>query len=474
MNVRKILSLIIALSWFSSPLLAASPSPRQPNFIVIFCDNLGYGDIGCFGSTKHRTPHIDNMAVEGIRLTDFYVASGVCTPSRASLMTGCYPRRVNMHISDTGGSVLQPVSPKGLHPDEITIAEVLKQKDYSTALIGKWHLGDQPELLPTRQGFDYYYGIPYSDDMTQRSGKPWPALPLMKNEQVIEAPANRDTLTKRYTEESIRFIKSCGDKPFFLLLSHAMPGSTQQPYASAAFQGKSANGKYGDSVEEIDWSTGQILSAIKELGLDENTLIMWTSDNGAPRRNPEQGSSGPLRGWGYSTFEGGMRVPCIVRWPGRIKPGSSSSEILSTMDLLPTFANLAGAKAPQDRVLDGKDIWPVLSNQANARSPHQAFYYYHRDQLQAVRSGKWKLYLALAGKEVQGRQRAGQKLELYDLQSDIGETNDIAADHLAVVKRLQAFANQAREDLGDAGREGKNQRPAKFTEQVSARTLPEK
>ena len=414
------------------------------------------------------------MAGEGLRLTDFYVASGVCTPSRASLMTGCYPRRVNMHISDTGGAVLQPVSPKGLHPDEITIAEVLKQKNYATALIGKWHLGDQPELLPTRQGFDYYFGIPYSDDMTQRPGKPWPALPLMKNEQVIEAPAERETLTKRYTEESIRFIKSCGDKPFFLLLSHAMPGSTQQPYASAAFQGKSANGKYGDSVEEIDWSTGQILSAVKELQLDENTLVIWTSDNGAPRRNPEQGSSGPLRGWGYSTFEGGMRVPCIARWPGKIKSGTSSSEILSTMDLLPTFAHLAGAKVPQDRVLDGKDIWPVLSNKTDARSPHQAFYYYHRDQLQAVRSGKWKLYLALAGKEVQGKQRAGQKLELYDLHSDIGETNDIASDHPDVVKQLQAFANQARKDLGDADLVGKNQRPAKFTEHVSARMLPTK
>jgi arylsulfatase A-like enzyme len=439
----------------------SSGAGRPPNFIVIFCDNLGYGDIGCFGSKKHRTPHLDRMAAEGMRLTSFYVTSGVCTPSRASLMTGCYPRRVNMHVDARGGVVLRPVSPKGLHPDEITIAEMLKARGYATACIGKWHLGDQPRFLPTRQGFDSYLGIPYSDDMVARKGRPWPPLPLMRNEKVIEAPVDRNTLTKRYTEEAIRFITANRNRPFFLYLPHAMPGSTRKPFASEKFRGKSANGSYGDSVEEIDWSTGEILAALKRLGLGEHTLVLWTSDNGAPRRNPPQGSNAPLRGWGYTTMEGAMRVPCVARWPGRVPAGTTCDELCTTMDLLPTFARLAGTRPPSDRIIDGRDIWPLLAGTKGARSPHEAFFYYYMAQLQAVRAGKWKLHLPLEAKWVSfgGRTRKSGAA-LYDLDADIGETTNLAGKHPEVVARLMALAEKAREDLGDINRKGKHQRPA--------------
>lgn len=439
----------------------ARAAERPPNFLVILCDNLGYGDIGCFGSTKHRTPHVDRLAREGMRFTDFYSSSGVCTPSRASLMTGCYPRRVNMHVSDRGASVLQPVARKGLHPDEVTIAEVLKKRGYTAALLGKWHLGDQPAFLPTRQGFDFYLGIPYSDDMTPRPNQNWPELPLMRQEKVIEAPVDRNLLTKRYTEEAIRLITANRDKPFFVLLSHAMPGSTRTPYASEPFRGKSANGPWGDSVEEIDWSTGELLRTLKELDLDRQTLVIWTSDNGAPRRDPPQGSNLPLAGWGYTTAEGGQRIPCAMRWPGKIPAGKDCNELATLMDLLPTLAHLAGADLPTDRTLDGKDITPLMFARPGAKSPHEAFYYYHMDQLQAVRSGPWKLYLPLE------KRRAGSRIvesdvpaRLYNLREDLGERKEVSKAHPEVVSRLEALAQRAREDLGDLDQPGKNQRPA--------------
>lgn len=443
-----------------------------PNFILILCDNLGYGDVGCYGSELHRTPAVDRMATEGMRFTDFYVSSGVCTPSRASIMTGCYPRRVNVHVSDTGASVLQPVSRKGLHPDEVTIAELLKGRGYATAIIGKWHLGDQPQFLPTRQGFDSYFGIPYSDDMTPREGKPWPPLPLMRDEEVIEAPVDRNLLTRRYTEEAIGFIESNRDRPFFLYLAHAMPGSTTSPFASERFRGRSANGPWGDSVEELDWSTGEILAALERLGLDEKTLVLWTSDNGAPRREPPQGSNLPLAGWGYTTAEGGMRVPCIARWPGPIKPGAVCPQLATAMDLLPTFARLAGVDPPGDRIIDGKDIWPLMSRGASAKSPHEAFYYYHMGQLQAVRSGRWKLYLPLRRKLEPGRaSRRPSPARLYDLVADLGETTNVAADRPDVVAHLSALADRAREDLGDLDRPGRNQRPAGWEPNPTPRVL---
>lgn len=437
---------------------------RPPNIILVLADNLGYGDLGCYGSTRHRTPYTDQMAKEGMRFTSFYVTSGVCTPSRASIMTGCYPRRVGLDYTEPDRHVLRPISPNGLNPNEVTIAEVLKGRGYATAIVGKWHLGDQLPFLPTRQGFDYYFGIPYSEDMV--GGKslpgqktPWPPLPLMENEQVIEAPADRNLLTKRYTQKTIELVTRHRDNPFFIYLAHAMPGSTPAPFASEQFRGKSANGLYGDSIEEIDWSTGQILSALKRLGIDEDTLVIFTSDNGAVLRDPRQGSNRPLRGWGYSTAEGGQRVPCIARWPGKMPAGTVCDAMTTSMDLLPTFARLAGTRSPQDRIIDGKDIRPLLAGHSK-KSPHQAFYYYDGPQLQAVRSGNWKLYLPLAERWRMGAKEGGSQLALHDLETDIGETVDIAAKHPGVVRRLMALAEEARKNLGDVNRPGKGQRPA--------------
>ncbi len=445
--------------------IRAAETHRPPNMILIPVDNLGYGDIGCYGSKKHRTPNLDQMASEGMRLTSFYVSAGVCTPSRASFMTGCYPRRVGLHWNRRDGWVLRPASPTGLHPDEVTIAEVLKSRGYATAIIGKWHLGDQPEFLPTRQGFDSYFGIPYSDDMTQRKNglvrNSFPPLPLMRNEKVVEAPVERNNLTKRYTEEAIHFIEKERARPFFLYLPHAMPGSTRAPFASKAFRGKSANGAYGDSVEELDWSMGEILTALKRLKIDDQTLIVWTSDNGAPRRNPPQGSNLPWKGSGYNTSEGAMRMPCIVRWPGKTPAGSVCDELLTSMDLLPTFAQLAGAKLAGNRILDGKDISDVLLGKPDAKSPHEVFYYYHGRQLQAVRDSRYKLYIALekklSGSGDQGRSSSAQ---LYDLIADPQETRNLAQAKPQEVARLMTFVKRARIDLGDLDRPGKNQRPA--------------
>ncbi|MHC4158913.1 MAG: sulfatase family protein [Planctomycetota bacterium] len=433
----------------------------KPNFIIIFCDDLGYGDIDCFGSREHRTPNLDKMAAEGTRFTSFYVTSGVCTPSRASLMTGCYPRRVDMHVSDLNECVLFPVAKKGLHPEEITIADMLKQQGYATACIGKWHLGDQLQFLPTKQGFDYYYGIPYSNDMVARNRPENPPLPLLQNEKVVEAPVNQNTLTKRYTEEAIKFITANRDKPFFVYLPHSMPHNPV--HCSEKFRGKSANGRYGDAIEEIDWSTGRILKTLRKLGIDGRTLVLFTSDNGAAKR--WGGGNAPLSGFKGSTWEGGMREPCVCRWPGRIPTGKICDELTTTMDLLPTFAHLAGATLPSDRIIDGKDIWPLFAGEQGAKSPHEAFYYYQVDQLHAVRSGKWKLHLPLKLKRKNwGPGTPDVPLQLYDLEADIGETTNVAVQYPDVVKHLLALAEKAREDLGDVDRQGKGQRPAGWVE----------
>ena len=465
--------LILALAGTAALHVQAREPQGPPNFILIVCDNLGYSDIGCFGSTVNRTPHLDRMAEEGMRLTDFYVTSGVCTPSRASIMTGCYPRRVNLHVGDDGFQVLRAVVSKGLHPDEVTTAELLQERGYATWIIGKWHLGDQLSLLPTRQGFDYYFGIPYSDDMTPEPGREhWPPLPLVENERVIEAPPDRNLLTKRYTEKAIELITSHRDQPFFLYLPQAMPGSTRAPFASEAFRGKSANGPWGDAVEELDWSTGQILDTLQRLDLDRQTLVIWTSDNGAPRHMTPPGSNLPLAGWGYTTDEGGMRVPCVVRWPGKVPAGTTCRELCTTMDLLPTLSELAGARVPDDRIIDGHDIRPLLFGQREAKSPYEVFYYYYLEQLQAVRSGRWKLYLPLSDWWYTFRGRTkNSPARLYDLLADLGETHNLAETRPEVVQRLLGLAERARVDLGDVNRPGKNQRPAGYAENPTPRVL---
>ena len=422
-------------------------SGRPPNVVLFFVDNLGNGDLGCCGSKLHRTPHIDRLAREGTRFTSFYVASGVCTPSRAALLTGCYPRRINLHVSGSNSAVLSPLDTKGLSPDETTLPEVLKQAGYATAAFGKWHLGDQPPFLPTRQGFDTFFGIPYSDDMTKdKQPDQWPELPLLQDDRVIEAPVDRDYLVLRCTTAAISFMEQNRARPFFIYLPQITPGSTPRPFASPAFRGKSANGAYGDAVDELDWSTGEILAAISRLDLDERTIAIWTSDNGAVNRHPPQGSCAPYKGWGYDTSEGAMRVPCLVRWPGRVPAGRVCDELCSSLDLLPTLAALAGAPLPPHKI-DGHDIRPLLLGQPQARSPwdEEGFCYYFMEQLQAVRAGRWKLYLPLAQKYVNlaRRTQPAASVALYDVRSDVAETREVSAEHPDVVAAFTSHGRQS-------------------------------
>ncbi len=440
----------------------------QPNLVLIFVDDLGYADIGAFGSKLHRTPNLDRMAAEGRKLTSFYVTANVCTPSRSSLMTGSYPRRVGLDENEKGQWVLFPVNQEGLHPEEITVAEVLGDAGYSTACVGKWHLGDQPQFLPTRHGFDSYFGIPYSNDMGHDSREPpyrYPPLPLLRMEEVIETEPDQRYITQRYTEEALDFIDQNRDGPFFLYLAHSMPHWPQ--YASENFAGKSRNGKWGDAVEEIDWSTGQILNKLRDLGIDDNTLVIFTSDNGGATGHGA--SNSPLRGGKGTTWEGGHRVCFLARWPGRIPAGSTNDQLAVSFDILPTFAALAGAEMSSDRVIDGKDIRPLLLGPETEPTPHLAYYYYFMTHLNAVRSGRWKLHVARKGGRYPNYER-NPVLELYDLHSDIGETRNVAEDYPQVVERLQALLELARIDLGDGTRPGKNVRPPGLAEAAVALT----
>lgn len=437
---------------------------NPPNIILISMDDMGYGDLGCFGSTKNRTPHLDQMAAGGTKFTDFYVTSGVCTPSRASLLTGCYPRRVNLHVDENDKWVLFPGACKGLNPNETTIPEILKTQGYATTCIGKWHLGDHPDFLPTRHGFDSYFGIPYSNDM----GRKDIPLPLLRDEKVIEAPVKQAPLTQRYTEEALTFIKANQEKPFFLYLPHT---SVHLPlFPGEKFKGKSQNGKYGDWIEEVDTSTGEILQALKDLKLDHKTLVIFTSDNGSNGSNG--GSNAPLKGSKGTTDEGGMRVPCIMRWPGKIPAGTTCDQLVSTLDILPTLTSLAGGQIPTDRKIDGHDISDLLFGKEGAKSPHDPFYYYHTTQLQAVRSGKWKLVLPQSEKFTGWSKKIKDSpLQLFDLKADPGEKNNLAQNHLDVVTQLTKFANEARKDLGDGNNQGTGQRPAGWVAQASPRLL---
>ena len=426
---------------------------KTPNFIVIFTDDQGYEDIGCFGSPKIKTPHLDKLAAEGRKFTSFYSANSVCSPSRAALMTGCYPTRVSVP------GVLFPRHKEGLNPDEITIAEVLKTKGYATSCIGKWHIGHKPKFLPTRQGFDSYYGIPYSNDMTidpeaklaadinLREGftldrikneKPKKNLvPLMRNEEVIEYPCDQTTLTKRYTEEAVKIIEKNEDKPFFLYLPHTMPHIPL--FASKKFKGKSDRGPYGDTIEEIDWSVGEIMKALRKNNLDENTLVIYTSDNGPWKlKEGRGGSAHPLRGYKFQTYEGGMRVPCIMSWKGKIPSGTVCDEIGATIDLLPTFANLVGAKIPDDRIIDGKNIWPIISGEKGARSPHEIYYYYKGNRLESARQGKWKV--RRSGKK-------SQSVELYDLDNDIAESKNLSQKNPELIQTILKKMDKFDKDL---------------------------
>ncbi|TLD72867.1 sulfatase [Phragmitibacter flavus] len=443
---------------------------QKPNIIVINIDDLGYADIGPFGSTT-KTPHLDRMAAEGRKLMSHYAAP-VCSPSRAALMTGCYPKRA-LPIPH----VLFPAAAVGLHPDEVTMADVLKEAGYATACIGKWHLGDQPEFLPTRQGFDYFYGIPYSNDMgtvadgaKNNPGEPppkprarprpkqnpnpnqspnlnvpprkddetgikataQPPLPLLRNEQVINRvkAEQQYELTLDYTMEAREFIEQNKDRPFFLYLPHS---AVHFPiYPREEFAGKSPNGAIGDWAMEVDWSVGQVLDLLRELKLDQKTLVIFTSDNGGSVRHGSK--NGPLRGGKAETWEGGMRVGTIAWWPGKIPAGTSTDEITSMMDLLPTVARLGGVELSADRKIDGVDIWPVLAGTVDGKAPRDHFFYYRGFRMEAVRFGPWKLHL--------------DKKQLYHLGDDLGEQNDVYGQHPEVVEKLQQLALTMEDDLG--------------------------
>lgn len=443
--------LMLSLCWGGACFGEAESSP---NIVLIFTDDQGYGDLSCFGSTEVATPRIDRMAAEGMRLTSFYVPAPVCTPSRAGLMTGCYPKRVSM-ATGSDFVVLLDGDPKGLNPSEITIAEILKTRGYATGIFGKWHLGDQAEFLPTRQGFDEYYGIPYSHDIHPFHPKQdhfqFPALPFFDGETVIEMDPDADFLTKRLTDRAVDFIERHKEEPFFLYLPHPIP---HRPLHVSPESFEKVSGSIADRIEaepegsidyeardelfeqaiaEIDWSVGQILDALKAQGLDEDTLVIFTSDNG-----PAVGSAGPLRGRKGSTFEGGMREATVVRWPGRIAAGTESDELLTSMDLLPTLARLAGGAAPSDRAIDGKDIWPVLLGVEGARSPHEAFFYHRQNSLMAIRSGKWKYH----------RPTNNFAGGLFNLETDIGETEDVSAGHPRTLARLKGLMADFESELG--------------------------
>ena len=448
---------------------ANNPSKKtKPNFIFIYTDNIGYGDIGCFGSNIHHTPNIDKLASEGIKLTSLYSAAGVSTPSRASLMTGCYAQRVDMDLNDNDGWVLFPVSGKGLNPEEITIADMLKIQGYNTAIVGKWHFGDQPEVLPTRHGFDYFYGIPYREDMIATKNPKWPDVPLMINEDVIEAPVDLTTTTRRYLKEAINFIKVNKDEPFFLYFAHNLPGSRSVPTVDDQFRSKSSNGAYGDAIEEIDWSVGEILKTVTQLGLEKQTLIVFTSDNGTPKGRAGgsgSGSNDPFSGNGYDTMEGGMRVPGIAVWEGMIPAGTVSDELCTMMDWLPTFTHLAGGELPGDRIIDGKNIWPLISGAPAAKSPHQVFYYYLMDQLQAVRDERFKLCLPLDNKYDGGNKKVfygSSSLKLIDLKKNFKEEHDVSNLYPQIVEKLLKEAEKIRYELGDTNQKGKQIRFAKY------------
>ncbi len=446
------------LFWTCLSMVASGDTPERPSVILINVDDLGYGDIGPYGNLTQATPNLDRMAREGRKLTSHYGAP-VCSPSRAALMTGCYPKRA-LPIPH----VLFPASAVGLNPSEVTIAEVLKEVGYATACVGKWHLGDQPAFLPTRQGFDSYFGLPYSNDMgppedgaksnlgqplprpKPRSsadsktpedgirGREQPPLPLLENESVVQRvkAAEQATLTRRYTDKAIRFIREHQQEPFFLYFPHT---AVHFPlYPDKPFRGTSDNGLFGDWVSEVDWSVGQILKTVDELGIAENTLIIFTSDNGGAKNHGA--NNGPLRGAKGSTFEGGVRVPTLCRWPGRIPAGTETAAMTTMMDMLPTIAHIAGASVPSDRSIDGVNVWSVLEGKGSAE-PRDEFLYFRGLKLEAVRKGAWKLRLA--------------KKELYHLHEDIGEANNVASANPDKVAELLALAKAVESDLGSTG-----------------------
>lgn len=430
-----------------------------PNIVIVFTDDQGFQDLGCFGSPDILTPNIDQMAREGARFTNFYSSQGVCSASRSSLLTGNYANRMDIH------GALFPRATRGLNHNEVTIAEMLKPLGYATAIYGKWHLGDHPDYLPTNHGFDEYFGLPFSNDM-------WPhhpsndhfnfePLPLIEGDSVIDYLDDQSMLTTWYTEKAVDFIERKKDQPFFLYVPHSMPHVPL--FVSDKFKGKSEAGLYGDVIMEIDWSVGEILSALKRNQLDDNTLVIFTSDNGPWLSYGEHsGRALPLREGKGTALEGGVREPTVMRWPGKIPAGTDITQPGMTIDILPTIAALTGGKLP-DHTIDGKNIWPLITAQPGATNPHEAYYFYYKtNELHAILSGngRWKLYFPHTYRSLNGREGGKDGLpanydqnemgqELYDLQNDISETKDVAAEHPDIVEQLLVQAEIARAELGD-------------------------
>ncbi len=466
----------VSLLTFAATGKASAADSAQPNIVLIFTDDQGYGDVGCFGATDVKTPNIDRLANEGRRFTNFYVAQAVCTASRAALMSGCYPNRVSL------SGALNHTSTVGIHPDELLLPEMLKQKGYATAILGKWHLGTVPEFLPLNNGFDEFFGIPYSNDNSKYHpalADSMPPLPLYDGLKVLELDPDQSQFTQRFTERAVSFIGTNKDRPFFLYVPHVMPHVPI--FASGKFAGKSSRGLYGDVIEELDWSVGEIVKALTKHHLNEKTLIIFMSDNGPfLSYGNHAGSAGVLREGKLTSFEGGVRTPCIMRWTGTIPALTTCSEPAGTIDLLPTIAAFVNGKL-SDRKVDGKDIGRLIMGEPDAKSPHDALFFYAGSELQAVRSGDWKLhfahdYLTVAGTPgrngkpanfenlkpasitqsgIQGiATRHGYKvahinLELFNMKTDPGETTNVADQHPEVVARLSQLTEGIRSELGD-------------------------
>ena len=467
--------LFLMLAAWCSVSLSAKTDTNPPNVVVIFMDDMAYADIGPFGAKNFPTPHLDRMAKEGRKFTDFYVTQAVCSASRAGLLTGCY----NVRVGILGA--LGPKSTHGINSKEITLAELCKQRGYATACFGKWHLGHHKEFLPLQHGFDEYFGIPYSNDMwpyhpgvrhlpMAERLKKWPHLPLIEGNQVINPKVtskDQEQITTQLTERSVRFIEKNKDKPFFLYVPHPM---VHVPlYVSDKFKGKSKAGLFGDVMMEVDWSVGQILETLRKHKLDKNTLVIFTSDNGPwLSYGDHAGSAGPLREGKGTMFDGGCRESALMWWPGTIPAGSECTTPAMTIDLLPTVAELIGARLPKHPI-DGKSIVHLLKGTSDT-SPHEAYYFYYGRQLQAIRMGKWKLHFPHGYRTMAGRpggtdgiptrySQAKIGLALFDMEKDIGETTDVKAKHPDIVKQLQALGEKMRNELGDNGRPGTGLRP---------------
>jgi len=461
-----VFTLAIVATFYQSALAGEG----SPNVVIIFTDDQGYADVGCFGAKGFKTPNLDRMADEGMKFTNFYVAQAVCGASRAALLTGCYSNRIGMLGAPSHASK------HGIADSELLIPELVKQKGYATAMYGKWHLGHHRQFLPLQHGFDDYFGLPYSNDMWpyHPTSKAFPDLPLFEGNEIINpkvTPKDQKNLTTWYTERAVKFIHANKSKPFFLYVAHSMPHVPL--FVSPKHEGKSEQGAYGDVIMEIDWCVGEILAALKETGVDENTLVIFSSDNGPwLSYGNHAGSAGPLREGKGTAWEGGVREPCIMRWPAKIKPGGVCHELAATIDILPTIAEITGAKL-SDNKIDGETILPLMTD-AEAKTPHDAYFYYYGTGLHAVRSGDWKLhfphpYRSLTGEPGKDGLPNGytQKkcgLELYNLAEDIGESRDVAAENPEVVAKLEKLGEAMRKELGDSFTKvkGKENRPPAF------------